>query len=154
MGKSGARSWGMVGFTARLLDFVTQGRPCYVACADSPGPALLERRVLGGDPRVRKGRGKPAPDIYLLALELLDSAVDPSKKPIRADECLVLEDSVAGVETGRRAGMREKDIPAGMTGMFEEGDDWQPGEINDGWAESIPSLEHFDYKKYGINVPS
>lgn len=128
-----------------------------------------ERRVLGDDPRVRKGRGKPAPDIYLLALELLNSAIDSSKKPIRADECLVFEDSVAGVEAGRRAGMRvvwvphpdvaveyearQKDILAGRTGMFE-GDDSQPGEIDDGWAESIPTLKHFNYEHYGINVPS
>lgn len=129
-----------------------------------------ERRVLGDDPRVRKGRGKPAPDIYLLALDLLNSAMDPSKKPIEADECLVLEDSVAGVEAGRRAGMRvvwvphpdvaveyearQKDILAGRTGMFEGGDDRQPGEIDDGWAEKIPTLEHFNYENYGIIVPS
>lgn len=129
-----------------------------------------ERRVLGDDPRVRKGRGKPAPDIYLLALELLNSAVlGTGKKPIRADECLVFEDSVVGVEAGRRAGMRvvwvphhdvavefeaiQKDILAGRMGMFEGGDS-QPGEIDDGWAESIPTLEHFNYEHYGINVPS
>ncbi|POS79707.1 hypothetical protein DHEL01_v201880 [Diaporthe helianthi] len=47
------------------------------------------RRVLGDDPRLRKGRGKPAPDIYLLALDLLNTARDVSKSPIIADECLV-----------------------------------------------------------------
>lgn len=36
----------------------------------------------------------------------------------------------------------------------EDGDDCQLGEIDDGWAESIPNLEHFDYEKYGIVVPS
>lgn len=129
-----------------------------------------ERRILGDDPRLRRGRGKPAPDIYLLALEVLNSAVGSSGKPIEANECLVFEDSVAGVEAGRRAGMRvvwvpnpgvaveyearQKDVLAGRTGLFDAGDDLPPGEIDDGWAESIPSLVHFDYEKYGINLPS
>jgi pseudouridine-5'-monophosphatase len=129
-----------------------------------------ERRVLGDDPRVRQGRGKPAPDIYLLALQALNSAADSGGKPILPSECLVIEDSVAGVEAGRRAGMRvvwvphpdlaveyqarEKGVLAGRTGMSEIGDEWQLGEIDDGWAESIPSLDHFDYEKYGIVVQS
>lgn len=129
-----------------------------------------ERRILGDDPRLRKGRSKPAPDIYLLALDVLNSAADSGEKPIKASECLVFEDSVAGVEAARRAGMRvvwvphpdvaveyasrQKDILAGRTGLFDSGDDRQPGEIDDGLAESIPSLEHFNYDKYGIIVPS
>lgn len=130
-----------------------------------------ERRILGDDPRLHKGRSKPAPDIYLLALEVLNSTVEPGKKPITANECLVFEDSAVGVEAARRAGMRvvwvphplvaaeydearQKDILAGRTGLFDAGDDQPPGEIDDGWAESIPSLEQFDYGKYGINVPS
>ncbi|SCN81956.1 related to HAD superfamily hydrolase [Fusarium fujikuroi] len=126
--------------------------------------------VLGDDPRVRQGRGKPAPDIYLVALQSLNSTAESGGKPIMPNECLVFEDSVAGVEAARRAGMRvvwvphldvaveyqtvQKDVLAGRTGRFEVGDDWQLGEIDDGWAESIPSLEHFNYEKYGIDVPS
>jgi pseudouridine-5'-monophosphatase len=129
-----------------------------------------ERRVLGDDPRVRQGRGKPAPDIYLVALESLNSGVGSGGKPILPNECLVIEDSVAGVEAGRRAGMRvvwvphpdvaleyqarQKDVLAGRMGLNEIGDEWQLGEVDDGWAESIASLEHFDYDKYGIYVPS
>ncbi|KAF4770427.1 hypothetical protein HAV15_012811 [Penicillium sp. str.  len=129
-----------------------------------------ERRVLGDDPRVRQGRGKPAPDIYLVALQSLNSAASSGEKAILPNECLVFEDSVAGVEAGRRAGMRvvwvphpdvaveyqarQKDVLAGRTGITEVGDDWQLGEIDDGWAEAIPNLEHFNYKKYGIAVPS
>ncbi|PKX91466.1 putative HAD superfamily hydrolase [Aspergillus novofumigatus IBT 16806] len=128
------------------------------------------RRVLGDDPRVRQGRGKPAPDIYLVALQALNSAAASGEKPILPSECLVFEDSVAGVEAGRRAGMRvvwvphpdlaveyqprEKDVLAGRTGMSEIGDEWQLGDIDDGWAESIPSLDHFDYEKYGIVIQS
>lgn len=130
-----------------------------------------ERRILGDDPRLRKGRSKPAPDIYLLALEVLNSTAGTGEKPITANECLVFEDSPVGVEAARRAGMRvvwvphplvaaeydetkQKDILAGRTGLFDAGDDQPPGEVDDGWAESIQSLEHFDYEKYGINVPS
>ena len=129
-----------------------------------------DRRVLGDDPRVRQGRGKPAPDIYLVALQSLNSAADCGEKSIVANECLVFEDSVVGVEAARRAGMRvvwvphpdmaveyqtrQKDVLAGRTGMIEVGDDWQPGEVDDGWAECIPNLDFFNYKKYGIDVPS
>lgn len=129
-----------------------------------------DKRILGDDPRVREGRGKPAPDIYLVALQSLNSAMVYGDKAIMPNECLVFEDSVAGVEAARRAGMRvvwvphpdvaveyqerQKSVLAGRTGMFRVGDDWQLGDIDDGWAESIPSLEHFSYEKYGINVPS
>ncbi|KAJ5569584.1 uncharacterized protein N7459_009014 [Penicillium hispanicum] len=127
-----------------------------------------DRQVLGDDPRLGPGRGKPAPDIYLVALQSLNSG--SGGKPILPRECLVFEDSVAGVEAGRRAGMRvvwvphpdvavefatrQKDVLAGRTGMIEIGDDWQLGKIDDGWGESISSLEHFDYEKYGIDVRS
>ena len=127
-------------------------------------------RVLGDDTRVRQGRGKPAPDIYLVALQSLNTTADSGEKVIIPNGYLVFEDSVAGVEAGRRAGMRvvwvphqdvaveyqarQKEVLAGRTGMFEVGDDWQLGEIDDGWVECIPSLEHFDYERYGIDVPA
>ncbi|KAL7948777.1 HAD-like protein [Trichoderma barbatum] len=126
------------------------------------------KRILGDDPRVPKGRGKPAPDMYLIALQSLNSAAGPDEKPILPSECLVFEDSVIGVEAGRRAGMRVVWVPhpdlaveyqhkqdlvlAGRTGLVEIGDIWQLGEIGDGWAECIPTLEHFDYGKYGLGV--
>ena len=129
-----------------------------------------DRRVLGDDTRVSHGRGKPAPDVYLAALQSLNSTRDSDAKPIMPKECLVFEDSVAGVEAGRRAGMRvvwvphpdvaveyqsrQKDVLAGRMGMFKLKDDSQLGEIDDGWAESIPSLEKFSYEQYGIHVTS
>lgn len=129
-----------------------------------------QRRILGDDPRLSSGRGKPAPDIYLLALDALNLSVGPGEQLIKADECLVFEDSLTGVEAGRRAGMRvvwvphpdvaaeyearHKDMLAGRTRLLHEGDNRQPVAFGDGWVEIIPSLEHFDYKKYGINVPS
>ncbi len=56
------------------------------------------RRVLGDDPRIPAGRGKPLPDIYLLALAVVNSSLPPGEEPIRPEECLVFEDSVPGVE--------------------------------------------------------
>lgn len=129
-----------------------------------------DKRVLGDDPRVRRGRGKPAPDIYLVALQSLNSAAAVcGAKPILPHECLVFEDSVVGVEAGRRAGMRvvwvphpdvaveyqerQKEVLAGRMGLIEIGDEAQLGELDDGWAESIPSLEDLDYEKYGIEIP-
>ena len=46
---------------------------------------------------------KPDPEGYLRALGLLNAISDA---PIQAHECLVIEDSVAGVEAAKRAGMR------------------------------------------------
>ena len=42
------------------------------------------------------GRKKPWPDIYLLAAERIE------QKP---EDCIVIEDAVAGIESGKRAGM-------------------------------------------------
>lgn len=96
-----------------------------------------EHRVLGDDPRIAPGRGKPAPDIYLLALSTLNKTMEErGEPPIQPEECLVFEDSVPGVESGRRAGMqvvwcphpgllaeykgREKEVLAGLTGEHKE----------------------------------
>ncbi|KAI0904024.1 putative HAD superfamily hydrolase [Ustulina deusta] len=113
-----------------------------------------DRRMLGDDPRVGEGWGKPAPDMYLIALESLNSTVDleTGEKPIMPGECLVFEDSVIGVEAGRRAGMRVIWVP--HPDLAEE---YRPMEkedkIDDGWAETISSLEHFDFEKYRFDVP-
>lgn len=126
------------------------------------------RRVLGDDPRIPKGRGKPAPDIYLLALKTINDSREEGEEEILPEECLVFEDSVPGVESGRRAGMRVVWVPhpglyeeykdrkdevlAGRTGEMGDVDLHQLGEIGDGWAEYLKSLEDFDYEKYGLVV--
>ncbi|KAL1837708.1 hypothetical protein VTJ49DRAFT_3505 [Mycothermus thermophilus] len=130
-------------------------------------------RVLGDDPRVKPGRGKPAPDIYLLALETINAVLreeGTDEPPITPAECLVFEDSVPGVEAGRRAGMRVVWVPheglweewkdrvrevlAGRTGLVPElGDEHQLGELDDGWAEKLESLEGFPYERFGILGP-
>lgn len=128
------------------------------------------RRVLGDDPRIPAGRGKPLPDIYLLALATVNATLPPGEPPVQPEECLVFEDSVPGVEAGRRAGMRvvwcphpklrelyagrEDEVLAGRTGEAGAGvDEHQLGEPGDGWAEYLPTLEGFPYERYGIVVP-
>ncbi|KAL2109284.1 hypothetical protein VUR80DRAFT_2740 [Thermomyces stellatus] len=129
-----------------------------------------ERVVLGDDPRLASGRGKPMPDIYQLALKSINDSLSPGEEPITPAECLVFEDSVTGVEAGRRAGMRvvwcplptlakeyagmEAEVLAGRTNSAGEGvDEHQLGEIGDGWAEQVASLVDFPYEKYGIVIP-
>lgn len=42
---------------------------------------------------------KPAPDIFLLALERVNAALVRAEETIRSEECLVFEDLIAGVKT-------------------------------------------------------
>jgi pseudouridine-5'-monophosphatase len=56
--------------------------------------------VVGDDPRL--ARGKPAPDIFLLAAQ--DLGADPS-------DCVVIEDSPVGLEAARAAGMQVVAVP-------------------------------------------
>ncbi|KAK0702487.1 HAD-like domain-containing protein [Apiosordaria backusii] len=128
-----------------------------------------KNKVLSDHDRMRGKRGKPAPDIFLTALEAINEQLDHSEKRIRPEECLVFEDSVPGVEAARRAGMRvvwvphpelyqhwaarENDVLAGATGLVKVDGLEQvksPGEVNDGWGEKLGSLEEFEYGKYGI----
>ena len=128
-----------------------------------------ERRVLGDDTRLQPGRGKPLPDIFLLALKTINDSLPANEAPIKPEECLVFEDSVPGVEAGRRAGMRviwcphpelkkeyagrEEEILAGRMGEAGEVDLHQVGELGDGWAEYYRDLTQFPYEKFGIVVP-
>ena len=141
-----------------------------------------KQKIVGDDPRIPKGRGKPLPDIYLLALQTINEELRSNgrdEREIMPEECLVFEDSVPGVESGRRAGMRVVWVPhpglldvykdrveevlAGRTGEHDESDlahqgaeplkgsPGKVGELGDGWAERLDSLEDFDYHKYGID---
>jgi HAD superfamily hydrolase (TIGR01509 family) len=69
---------------------------------------LIERfdAIVSGD---SVARPKPAPDIFLLAASRL--GVGPS-------ECVVLEDSLAGVEAARAAGMRVVAVPERIDERF------------------------------------
>lgn len=63
---------------------------------------------------------KPAPDIFLLALERANEGLKPGEEVVKPEECLVFEDSVAGVEAGRKAGMRVVWVPhKGLAGVWK-----------------------------------
>lgn len=124
-----------------------------------------ERRVLGDDTRIPKGKGKPNPDIYLVALKAINHTLENGEKPIKPEECLVFEDGVPGVIAGRRAGMRVVWVPhEGLAAMCKgkeaevlagrgEGTHLEGvGEVSDGWGEQFVTLENFPYEKYGIRV--
>jgi len=125
------------------------------------------RRVLGDDPRIGKGKGKPNPDIYLLALKIINEGLGEGEQPIKPEECLVFEDGIPGVVAGRRAGMRVVWVPhpglaieykgkeAEVLAGREEGHEseaYQGGTVGDGWGEQLVSLESFPYEKYDIRV--
>ncbi|KAK6429163.1 hypothetical protein LTR95_014691 [Oleoguttula sp. CCFEE 5521] len=128
-----------------------------------------EHKVLGDDVRIPKGRGKPAPDIYLLALQTINTRRrSEGKEEILPEQCLVFEDSVPGVESGRRAGMqvvwcphpglrqefkgREEEVLAGLTGEFVEGEAVREkaGVVGDGWGVHLETLENFPYERFGL----
>ncbi|KAK5692267.1 hypothetical protein LTR17_025431 [Elasticomyces elasticus] len=140
-----------------------------------------EHRVLGDDPRIPPGRGKPAPDIYLVALETINARLrKEGKKEVAPEEALVFEDSVPGIEAGRRAGcqvvwcphpglldlMKGKEdlILAGQMGEHKEeaGEESSvavdgngrrkgaPGKVGDGYGRLLKTLEDFPYESYGI----
>ena len=142
-----------------------------------------KRQVLGDDPRIGAGRGKPAPYIYLVALETINAQLraEGKEEEIRLEECLVFEDAVPGVEAGRRAGMRvvwvphpglanefkgrEEDVLAGLCeegqgiGSVDEvekkrGMKGWPSQKNDGWGKQLKTLENFPYEEYGIKLKS
>ncbi|PWY91729.1 HAD superfamily hydrolase [Aspergillus sclerotioniger CBS 115572] len=144
---------------ANLLSTQTTDSPVYIALATSSHSKNFvlksdhlgdlfsafpkSQQVLGDDPRIGKGRGKPLPDIYLLALETINSSLrTKGETEIKPEECLVFEDAVPGVEAGRRAGMRvvwvphpgllesykgrEGEVLAGLTGEHKEEEKTEP----------------------------
>ncbi|KAK0668803.1 HAD-like domain-containing protein [Cercophora samala] len=132
-----------------------------------------KNRVLSDHDKMKGKRGKPAPDIFLTALAVINELLDTSEGKIRPEECLVFEDSVPGVEAARRAGMRvvwvphpelcrhwaarETEVLAGTTGLVKlDGlEKMDPsGKATDGWGEKIGTLEEFEYGKYGIRLQS
>lgn len=58
-------------------------------------------------------QGKPAPDVFLLVLQHINSTLEEEgmREDIQPRECLVFEDSIAGVEAARQAGMRVVWVP-------------------------------------------
>jgi beta-phosphoglucomutase family hydrolase len=100
--------------TAKLLDVFLGTLPMALASTGSRAgiEIVLDRLdwrryfaaiVTGEDAQ----RGKPAPDLFLLAAERLG---------VRPDACLVFEDTDAGIEAAMSAGMRAFDVRATRAG--------------------------------------
>ena len=88
--------------------------------------------VAGDDPAVE--HGKPAPDIYLEAARRL--GVDPS-------ECLVFEDAMSGVKSGKAAGCVVVAVP----------DPRMEKHVFEGVADVVlDSLSQFDGRQWGIGI--
>ncbi len=78
-----------------------------------------ECRVFGDDAAMSEARKKPMPDVFLLALGKINARLGNGESEVKPEECLVFEDSVAGVEAGRRAGMRVCWVPhEGLRGVW------------------------------------
>lgn len=90
----------------------------------------IEIIVTGDDPAVCNG--KPAPDIYIEAAKRMN---------VHPKDCLVFEDSLTGVQSGRRAGCYVIAVPD--TRMDK---DIFMNEAHDILAD----LSHFDARSYGI----
>ncbi|KAK5174824.1 uncharacterized protein LTR77_001907 [Saxophila tyrrhenica] len=177
-----------------LLDQLAQCENVELALATSSGRSKFELKtshlhglfrqfppdsqVLGDDSRLGPNKGKPEPDIYLLALDTINQRLSAQGKAmITPTECLVFEDSVAGVQSGRRAGMqvvwcphsdirveyqgREEEVLRGenlaMSGAPEvpfkarkKRNDGRSLWSEDGWARLLTTLEDFDCREYSI----
>ena len=101
-----------------LLDELTARKlPLGLATSGHRRYVTLALRTLGLEGRFRAiatgdevSRGKPAPDIYLLAAERLG---------VPHDRCLALEDSLLGVESALAAGMACVVVPTRWTASLE-----------------------------------
>lgn len=91
------------------------------------------KAIVAGDDTAIKN-GKPAPDMYLEAANRL--GVDPS-------ECLVFEDAISGVKSGKAAGCIVVAVP----------DPRMDKNIFENEADSVlENLMQFDGEPWGINI--
>ncbi|KAK9484084.1 HAD-like domain-containing protein [Lipomyces starkeyi] len=103
--------------------------------------------VLGDDPRIPKGRGKPEPDIWLVALQTLNSMLPDHLERIKPEECLVFEDGIPGLMGAKKAGCQVVWVPdPNILKVFED----TKHEIVGEWGEILPRLDALDFVKYGL----
>ncbi|CAN6599836.1 probable pseudouridine-5'-phosphatase YKL033W-A [Trichomonascus vanleenenianus] len=107
-----------------------------------------EHIVVGDDKRIPHGRGKPHPDIWLVALESLNTERrKQGLEELTPDDCLVFEDGVPGVRAGRAAGCTVVWVPDQRILNVLGG---QETEIIGNQGEILSSLHLLDKAKYGI----
>jgi len=112
------------------------------------------RIVCADDERLGRGRGKPCPDVFLLAagvlgrkvggqeLDIGEASLTEEEKAERA-KGLVFEDAIPGVQSGKRAGMNVVWVPDANLLNVEHSDLYQADEI-------LRSLEDFVPEKWGL----
>lgn len=99
-----------------VVELVTQARQRYRLGIATGGRREQVLVALSGTP-IEKGFhalvcaedvpvGKPHPAIYLHALDRLNEIRRPSEAPIIPEQCLVIEDSLAGIMSALAAGMK------------------------------------------------
>ncbi|KAG8910522.1 hypothetical protein FRC01_006285 [Tulasnella sp. 417] len=117
---------------------------------------LFGNHVICGDDPHLKGLGKPRPDIFLLAAELLGRKVgggEVSSLDAKGEEGrrliqerargLVLEDSINGLEAGQRAGMKTIWVPDEKLRALEPNETYGADRV-------LQSLEHFKPEEWGL----
>ncbi|KAK9477828.1 HAD-like domain-containing protein [Lipomyces japonicus] len=108
---------------------------------------FTKHKVLGDDPRIPLGRGKPAPDIWLVALDSLNADIENEQDHIKPEECLVFEDGIPGVVGAKAAGSQVIWIPdPRILNEFEH----KKHEIIGEYGEILSSLEDLDFVKYSL----
>ena len=90
---------------------------------------IFKSVITGDDPEIK--RGKPAPDIFLLAAQRLRAS---------PEHCLVFEDSPAGIEAARAAGMHVVAVP----------DPHMDDRAYDNADQIIRSLNELDLPHWGL----
>ncbi|EPX74733.1 haloacid dehalogenase-like hydrolase [Schizosaccharomyces octosporus yFS286] len=105
-----------------------------------------ENVITGDDPRIPPGRGKPHPDIWLQALNLINQNREKqSLPPLSPKDCIAFEDSVPGVKSAKAAGMHVIWVPdAAILNLFHD----QLKDLVDDQCELLMNLEEFQPKKY------
>ncbi|CCK68362.1 haloacid dehalogenase superfamily protein KNAG_0A07080 [Huiozyma naganishii CBS 8797] len=99
--------------------------------------------VTGDDPRIPAGRGKPCPDIWQLGLKMLNEKFGGDIKP---SECLVFEDGIPGVKSGKAFGAHVIWVPHPEAQPYLGDVDG----ILDNKGELLPTLQAFKREQYGL----
>lgn len=104
--------------------------------------------VTGDDSRIAPGRGKPNPDIWHVCLDSLNNGrKEKGLEPIEIEECLIFEDGIPGVISGKNANAHVIWIP--HPEALEELNGKEKTILGDG-GEIITTLLEFDREKYGL----
>jgi phosphoglycolate phosphatase len=99
-----------------IVDFVLRAKDRYRLAVASGGTREQIAYALKGTPIERAFPlivaaedttvGKPDPEVYRLTLNRLNGTAPRPEPALEASECLVIEDSVAGIQSAKAAGMK------------------------------------------------